>query len=141
AAAPARDIAHINNVYDGCVRQFDDCVKAILEALEKNGLAENTIVIITADHGDDLYDPGTTLLHGQGFNGGLQASHVPMIVHVPGVPAKSVPETVRLIDVAPTLADMAGVEKPAAWEGLSFAGWITGKASPEWRPFYGETGF
>ncbi|RYD36762.1 MAG: hypothetical protein EOP87_04875 [Verrucomicrobiaceae bacterium] len=141
AATPARDIAHINAVYDGCIRQFDDCVKDILEALEKNGLAENTIVIVTGDHGDDLFDPGTTLLHGQGFNGGLQASHVPMIVHVPGVAAKSIGETVRLIDVVPTLADLAGVEKPAEWEGLSFADWISGKATPEWRPFYGETGF
>jgi arylsulfatase A-like enzyme len=141
AAAPAKDIAHINAVYDGCVRQFDDCVKDILESLEKNGLAENTIVIVTGDHGDDLYDPGTTLLHGQGFNGGLQASHVPMIVHVPGVAAKTIEETVRLIDVMPTLADLTGVEKPAAWEGRSFADWITGRSTPEWRPFYGETGF
>jgi arylsulfatase A-like enzyme len=141
AAAPKKDISHINAVYDGCVRQFDDCVKDILEALEKNGLADNTIVIVTGDHGDDLYDPGTTLLHGQGFNGGLQASHVPLIMHVPGVAAKSIEETVRLIDVMPTLADLTGLEKPEAWDGQSFAGWITGASAPEWRPFYGETGF
>lgn len=141
ASAPPEDIAQINAVYDGCVRQFDDCVKEILEALKANGLDKNTIVIVTGDHGDDLYDPGTTLLHGQGFNGGLQASHVPMIVHVPGVSPKVIHETVRLIDVMPTLADMTGVEKPAAWEGKSFAGWINGTAAPEWRPFYGETGF
>jgi len=140
-ATSARDIAHINAVYDGCVRQFDDCVKDLLDALDKNGLRENTIIIVTGDHGDDLFDPGTTLLHGQGFNGGLQASHVPMIVHVPGVAAKAIDETVRLIDVVPTLADMTGVEKPPEWEGLSFADWITGKAAPVWRPFYGETGF
>ena len=64
--------------------QFDDCVGKILAALERNGLADNTIVIITADHGDDLYEPGVTLGHGLTFNGGLQANHVPMIVHVPG---------------------------------------------------------
>lgn len=141
AATSERDIAHINAVYDGCVRQFDDCVKDILEALKKNGLSENTIVVITGDHGDDLFDPGTTLLHGQGFSGGLQASHVPMIVHVPGVAPKSIEETVRLIDLIPTLAEMTGVEKPPEWEGISFASWITGEAEPEWRPFYGETGF
>ena len=141
AAASPADIAQVNAVYDGCVRQFDDCVKDILDSLRKNGLDKNTIVIITGDHGDDLYDPGVTLLHGQGFNGGLQASHVPMIVHVPGVAPKAIPETIRLIDVVPTLADMAGVEKPANWEGKSFAGWINGSETPQWRPFYGETGF
>ncbi len=141
ATASAGDISQINAVYDGCVRQFDDCVKDILDSLKQNGLDQNTIVIITGDHGDDLYDPGVTLLHGQGFNGGLQASHVPMIVHVPGLAPKAIPETVRLIDVMPTLADMTGVEKPAAWEGKSFAGWMDGRDPPEWRPFYGETGF
>lgn len=139
--ATPQDIAQIRALYDGCTRQFDDCVGRILASLRKNGLADNTIVIITGDHGDDLYEPGVTLLHGQGFNGGLQASHVPMIVHVPGNPPKTIPESVRLIDVAPTLADFAGVPKPSAWEGKSFAGWIQGTASPEWRPFYGETGF
>jgi hypothetical protein len=54
------------------------------KALERNGLADNTIVIITSDHGDDLYEPGVTLGHGLTFNGGGQANHVPMIVHVPG---------------------------------------------------------
>jgi arylsulfatase A-like enzyme len=140
-AAPARDREHINAVYDGCVRQFDDCVKEIVQSLEMNGLAKNTIIIVTGDHGDDLYDPGVTLLHGQGFNGGLQASHVPLIFHVPGASPKSIEETVRLIDVMPTLADLTGVEKPAAWEGKSFAGWIDGSTPAEWRPFYGETGF
>lgn len=140
AVAPA-DRQQINALYDGATRQFDDCVKNILDSLKENGLAENTIVIVTADHGDDLYDPGVTLLHGQGFNAGLQTNHVPMIVHVPGMQPKTISETVRLIDVMPTLADLTGVPKPAAWEGKSFAGWLSGTEPPEWRPFYGETGF
>jgi arylsulfatase A-like enzyme len=88
-----------------------------------------------------MFEPGVSLLHGQGFNGGLQASHVPMVFHMPGVEPKSIPETVRLIDVMPTLADLTGVEKPPVWEGRSFAGWIKGTEKREWRPFYGETGF
>jgi arylsulfatase A-like enzyme len=135
------EVAQIRALYDGCTRQFDDCVGDILAALERNGLADNTIVIITSDHGDDLYEPGVTLGHGLTFNGGLQANHVPMIVHVPGIPARVVPETVRVIDVVPTLADFAGIESPATWEGRSFANWIRGTETPEHRPYYGETGF
>ncbi len=141
AAVPTADRQQINALYDGATRQFDDCVKRILDSLRENGLADNTIVIITADHGDDLYEPGVTLLHGQGFQAGLQTHHVPMIVHLPGGKPQTVSATVRLIDVMPTLADLTSVPKPACWEGLSFAGWLRGEQSPEWRPYYGETGF
>ena len=140
-ALPPKEVAQIRALYDGCTRQFDDCVGKILAALDRNGLADNTIVIITSDHGDDLYEPGVTLGHGLTFNGGLQANHVPMIVHVPGAAPKVIPETVRLIDVVPTLADFTGLEKSATWQGRSFAGWIRGTETPQHRPFYGETGF
>jgi len=83
-ALPPKEVKQIRALYDGCTRQFDDCVAKILASLKANGLADNTIVIITADHGDDHYEPGVTLGHGLTFNGGLQANHVPMIVHVPG---------------------------------------------------------
>jgi arylsulfatase A-like enzyme len=140
-ALPEKEAIQIRALYDGCTRQFDDCVGDIVDAIERNGLAENTIIIVTADHGDDLYEPGVTLGHGLTFNGGLQANRVPMIVHVPGAAPRVIPETVRLIDVVPTLADLAGVGKSGTWEGLSFAGWLQGEGKPEHRPFYGETGF
>lgn len=140
-ALPEKEVTQIRALYDGCTREFDHCVGKILTALERNGLAENTIVIITSDHGDDLYEPGVTLGHGLTLNGGLQANRVPMLMHVPGVAPKVIAETVRLIDVVPTLADLVGVGKSPTWQGRSFAGWIRGDESPEFRPFYGETGF
>ena len=139
-ALPAPEVAQIRSLYDGCTRQFDDCVGRVLEALKRNGLEDNTIVIVTADHGDDLYEPGVTLGHGLTFNGGGQANHVPMIMHFPGLAPRVIPETVRMLDIMPTLADWVGVEKPAAWEGQSFAGWLKGNETPVVRPFYGETG-
>jgi arylsulfatase A-like enzyme len=140
-ALPEKEVMQIRALYDGCTRQFDDCVGRIMASIEKNGLSDNTIVIITGDHGDDHYEPGVTLGHGLTFNGGLQANRVPMIVHVPGIAPKVIPETVRLIDVAPTLADLAGVERSPTWQGRSFAGWMRGSEAPQYLPFYGETGF
>ncbi|HEX7262141.1 MAG TPA: sulfatase-like hydrolase/transferase, partial [Luteolibacter sp.] len=134
-------VKQIRALYDGCTRQFDDCVGKILESLKTHGLADNTIVIITADHGDDHYEPGVTLGHGLTFNGGLQANHVPMIVHVPGTEPQIIPETVRLIDVIPTLSDFLGQPKSPTWQGQSFSNWIRGTEAPVFRPFYGETGF
>lgn len=135
------DVQQIRDLYDGCTRQFDDCVGKILESLKANGLADNTIVIVTADHGDDHYEPGVTLGHGLTFNGGLQANHVPMIVHVPGLAPQVIPETVRLIDVIPTLAELVEQEKSETWQGQSFAAWLHKSEPPVYRPFYGETGF
>ncbi|MEY3897187.1 MAG: hypothetical protein RLZZ214_2708, partial [Verrucomicrobiota bacterium] len=140
-ALPPKEIQQIKALYDGCTRQFDDCVGHILASIKANGLADNTIVIVTSDHGDDHYEPGVTLGHGLTFNGGLQANHVPMIVHVPGAAPQIIPETVRLIDVVPTLADLLGQEKSPTWQGQSFAGWIRQTEKPIFRPFYGETGF
>ncbi|MCX6868016.1 MAG: sulfatase-like hydrolase/transferase, partial [Verrucomicrobia bacterium] len=140
-ALQSKEIAQIRALYDGCTREFDDCIATILAAIKRDGLADHTIVIITADHGDDLYEPGVTLGHGLTFNGGCQANHVPMIVHVPGQAPAVIAETVRMIDVIPTLADLMGVEKSATWQGQSFAGWMRGTETPEYRPFYGETGF
>lgn len=140
-ALPEKEVEQIRALYDGCTRQFDDCVARILKAIERNGLADNTIIMVTSDHGDDHYEPGVTLGHGLTFNGGLQANRVPMIVHVPGMEPKVIPETVRLIDVVPTLADLTGTEKSPTWQGHSFAGWIRGTEEPVHLPFYGETGF
>ena len=140
-ALPPAEISQIRALYDGCTREFDNCVGKLITAIHDNGLADNTIVIITADHGDDLYEPGVTLGHGLTFNGGCQANHVPMIVHVPGAKPATIPQTVRLIDIAPTIADFTGTPPSPTWQGRSFAPWIRGTATPEYRPFYGETGF
>ena len=139
-ALPPAEINQIRALHDGCTRQFDDCVAQILAALKRHKLDGETIVIITADHGDDLYEPGVTLGHGLTFNGANHANRVPMIVHIPGAEPRVINETVRLIDVAPTIAELAGITPSPDWEGQSFASWLRG-ALPLNRPFYGETGF
>ncbi len=138
---PNSEITQIRALYDGCTRQFDDCVSRILKSLQQNGLAERTIVVITADHGDDLFDPGVTLGHGLSLNGSGQANHIPMIVHIPGKAPQVISEPIRSIDLMPTLADLLAVKKPSAWEGKSVASWIERRATPETLPSYSETSF
>lgn len=140
-ALPEKEIRQIRDLYDGCTRQFDDNVGQILDALKANGLDENTIVLVTSDHGDNLYEEGVTLGHGLTFNGGLRANHVPLVFHLPGMEARKIPAHVRTIDIAPTIADLLGAEKPASWEGKSFARWLDGTEQPRSRAYYGETGF
>ncbi len=135
------DAKQISALYDGCTRQFDDCVARILAALENHGLTQNTIVVITSDHGDDLYEPGATLGHGLSFHGGDQTNHIPLIIHIPGMPPRSYPQIVRSIDIAPSLMDLLEKPMPENWEGKSFAPWLRDFPQAKSRPFYAETGF
>jgi arylsulfatase A-like enzyme len=120
---------------------FDDCVGEILAAVRAHGLDRRTIVLVTGDHGDDLYEPGATLGHGLGFIGGDQANHVPFVLHVPGAQPRRFTQLVRTLDMAPTLAGLAGVARPADWEGRDLAGWLDGRQQPASLPFFAETGF
>ena len=140
-ALPPHEVAQIRALYDGTTRMFDDQIKRILETLEHQKLADRTIIVITSDHGDDLYEPGVTFGHGQTMNGGLQSFHIPMIVHIPGMDPIEFDEAVSLLDISPTLAEILALDTPASWKGRSFARWLDGSGKPEWRPFYGETSF
>ena len=132
---------HIIDLYDGCVSRFDDCVGEIVETLEKRGLMDNTIILITADHGEDLFEPGTTLTHGISFNGGDQGTHVPCVLYVPGAKPHKVEGLVRNIDIAPTLLNLASGGTDPRFEGVDLTQYVDGKSGPTGLAYYGETGF
>lgn len=140
-ALPEKEIRQIRDLYDGCTRQFDDNVGMLLDALEQRGLAEDTIVIITSDHGENLYEEGVTLGHGLTFNGGARSNHVPLLFHVPGADAARIPEQVRTIDIAPTIADLLGAPKPGSWEGKVSRDGSTARRNPRHAPFTGRPDF
>jgi len=108
--AAREDLSH----YDGCVRDMDAGVGTILDALEESGLAENTLVIFTTDHGSPfprakgtLYDAGinTSLLvrWPRGFKG-----------------SRVLDEMIGNVDLCPTVLEAAGAEIPDDIQGRSF---------------------
>ena len=109
---------HIKDLYDGCVREFDAQVGELVEVLEDLGLSDRTIVGVWADHGDDLYEHGTTLGHGVTLFGGDQANHVPAVFAGPGVSQRTVGKIVRSYDLAPTWLRWLGLEAPGKWQGV-----------------------
>ena len=124
------DLPQINALYDGCIKQFDDEVGKILSHLKHCGLEENTIVVIYSDHGADFFENGCW---GQGntLMGDDPSNRVPLIIYDPAKPAAQViNSTTRLIDIAPTLLDIAGVPLPDDMDGTSLVDNITnaGKA-------------
>jgi arylsulfatase A-like enzyme len=104
-------------LYDGAVSAIDDAAQSVLDALAADGLANNTIVVVTADHGETLFDHG----HGQGHGDHLfgdEGTHVPLAIIDPrrGTPHRD-ESIVRDVDLAPTLYALTGVSPPADLDG------------------------
>ena len=104
--------------YRASVSFVDAQVGIVLDALDRLGLQENTIVVFTSDHGYHLGE------HGRWQKKSLfeESAHVPLVIAAPGGRAGVVaPQTVELVDVMPTVCDLAGVPLPAGTDGRSLA--------------------
>lgn len=138
-ALDAADIKQVRGLYDGAVNAIDDAAGVILEELRRRGLDDNTIVIVTADHGEMLYEDG----HGQGHGDHLfgdQVVHVPFEMRVPRGVHRSVRDIVRDVDLTPTILDLVGAPAPsfASLDGRSLRALLNGEALPV-RPAFAET--
>jgi arylsulfatase A-like enzyme len=113
---PIEDIYGVVGIYHAMVRFMDDEIGRILDALERLGLKENTIVVFCADHGDLSGE------HGMVAKGGLFydcLTRVPLIVSWPGhVPCGATDESMaNLIDIVPTVLKLQGLDIPASMHG------------------------
>ncbi len=106
-----RDLEHIIALYDGEIRYTDEYLGRLFGFLRERGIFDETLVTVTADHGDEFFEHGK-----KGHRRTLydEVLLVPLIMRLPGrIPAgKVVTEQARLIDLAPTLLALAGVEPP-----------------------------
>jgi arylsulfatase A-like enzyme len=109
------DLRGLIATYHAQVRFVDDGLRRILEALEATGLAERTLVVFCADHGDFAGEHGMTRKGGALYDCLVR---VPLILAGPGVPAGAVEEApVSLVDVVPTLLALQGLPVPASMQG------------------------
>ncbi|CAN5338432.1 sulfatase [soil metagenome] len=102
--------------YYATVSFVDAQVGRLLDALERNGLMENTVIVFWSDHGYFLGEKGLWYKR-KAFE---RSARMPMIFAGAGVPGRgSSPRTVELLDLYPTLADLCGLEPPSNLEGRS----------------------
>jgi iduronate 2-sulfatase len=103
--------------YYACVSYVDAQVGRLLEAVERLGLAENTIVVLWGDHGYSLGEAD----HWCKATNFERDTRVPLVIRVPGMTAPGQPTSglVELVDLYPTLADLAGLEPPPTIDGRS----------------------
>jgi arylsulfatase A-like enzyme len=122
-------LGRLEKLYDGEIAYLDHEVGRLLDGLANRGLEGNTVVVITADHGEEFLDH-------DGFEHGHtlydELLHVPLLIRTPEMTtARSVSAIVRQIDLAPTLCELAGVSSDTSFDGESLAGLMAGARAPE----------
>ncbi|WP_258103410.1 sulfatase [Marinoscillum sp. MHG1-6] len=122
--------------YNACITEMDDMVGRVVQALKDNGEYENTIIIYTTDHGEHLFEHGLRGKHCMYE----EAVNIPFIVSFPklfkqGVMVNSL---VSLIDVYPTLCELAGAEIPETVQGKSLIPILTKAQEFEDRVVFSE---
>jgi arylsulfatase A-like enzyme len=124
---PPETAAIYASLYDASINYADDVLRSFFGSLASMGLLDETVVIVTSDHGEEFLEHGM-LTHEQIYHPCL---HVPLIVVGKGIPAgRKVPEIVRSIDLTPTILALTGTPSPAPMSGVSLAPLING--SDEW---------
>ncbi|UCF32840.1 MAG: sulfatase [Phycisphaerales bacterium] len=108
ADMPERDLRHLIALYDGEIAWTDHHVGMILDDLDTLGLRQSTIVTLLSDHGDEHFEHG---LKGHRKTLYDEVIRVPLIIRYPGQvpPGRRLAEQARMIDVLPTLLDLAGL--------------------------------
>ena len=131
-------IAARRKIYQKFIKDFlrsgagiDENIGRLLDYLDKNGLAKNTIVVYTADQGYFLGEHGW-------FDKRMmyeEALRMPFVIRYPSEikPGSKLKDMVLNIDFAPTLLDFAGISKPEDMQGTSFRANLEGKTPSNWR--------
>jgi arylsulfatase A-like enzyme len=139
APPDARDIRQIQGLYDGAVASIDDAIAELLRTLDSERLTQRTIIVVTADHGETIFDDDHGVGHGDHLFGD-EATHVPLVVLDPRRPqSRRVADIARDVDIAPTLYELAGIAAPSDLDGRSLVPAMDGRAlAPALA--YAETG-
>lgn len=111
-----RDLAHVIARYDGEIRYCDSQIRRLLEGIQDYGYYQNTLIIVTADHGEEFREHGSM---GHGVTLYNEQLHVPLIISGGALPSHSprlFGAPVRTVDLAPTLISLLGLTSSFASE-------------------------
>ncbi|UCE84809.1 MAG: sulfatase [Deltaproteobacteria bacterium] len=123
-----------SDLYVGEIAFTDAAIGRLLDHLRESGLSPETLVVFTADHGEEFGEHGLT---GHGFHLYREVVHVPLALRAAGFPARRVETLVGLVDVLPTVLELLGVPAPDGLAGRSLVPAMRGQHLPP-RPVLQE---
>ena len=133
--ATQEDLDRSLAAYAGCVSYVDECIGHLLSSVEHLGLADDTLIVYSADHGEMAGAHG--LWHKQLFY--EESVRIPLVVRGPDVPQGEAQNTlVSLIDIFPTLCDLAGQPIPEETAGVSLLPMMRGSQPTADRTIFSE---
>ena len=120
-----RDKEHIEALHDGEISYHDEYFGKFLTKLRELGLDENTLIVVTSDHGEEFQEHGSW---GHGHSVYQELLGVPLMFRWPGViPANTrIGPVVSTLDIGPTVLEATGVPIPDQFEGRSLLGFMRG---------------
>lgn len=114
---PAEDVVErVRTLYEGNYAYVDALIGELVRCLEEHDLDEDTVLIVTADHGEALFEHGYIGHNTQLYE---ESVRVPLLLKIPGESPRRVVEVVELIDLAPTILELAGIPVPETMQGES----------------------
>jgi len=124
----------VNERYDAAVKRVDDDLRTLLEWQSKRSGLDNTIVVITADHGEELaehdgFGHARTLYE--------EVLRVPLIISLPSSVQRVVDQRVSIVDLAPTLREIVGLDPAERSDGISLVPLLDGQSRAH-PPIYAE---
>ena len=135
ARGPA-DLAPYVDEYDAAIHHGDRAIGRLLDSLARRGRMDDTVVVVTSDHGEEFLEHGTCFHIRSLYR---EIVHVPLVYYVPGVDARRVPQLVPAsVSLAPTILDIVGVGKRLR-EGPSLAAFLDGRRVPTFDYVVSET--
>ena len=130
-----QDRAFVTAAYDEEIAYVDEQLGVLRDGLADRGLLEKSMVILTSDHGEELFDHG-------GFEHGhamwQELLHVPLIIWAPGVEPGRESAPVSLVDVTPTVLDRLGIAPPTRFDGISLWPNLSAVVPLPQRPLFAE---
>ncbi len=133
ARQPA-DEQRLVRLYDGEVRYLDEHVGQLVAGLRRLGVYERTLLLVTADHGKELWDHGQ---RSHGLNLYQETLRVPLLMRFPGAArgvGRRVTEPISTVDVAPTILASLGLDPPPGFQGRDLSPLILGRRRAEGLP-------
>jgi arylsulfatase A-like enzyme len=117
----ARDLQHLHDVYDRRLADTDRVIGELVRTLEDAGLTEETLLVITSDHGEQFLEHGRLVHGGDAFYNEL--IHIPFVISNPVLYPERVTATTPAtsIDFAPTILELMGLDIPDVYQGESLA--------------------
>lgn len=128
------DFEQMVTAYDASIAYVDDHIRQILDELERQGVLDDAVIVISSDHGDAFGEHG---IYSDHVNVSNCIHRIPLIIRWPGKTPKNGASRAFMynVDYAPTLCDLLNIPIPQGWDGKSYRANVEGQPAGEDREY------